>query len=127
VDQQRDFHCGGASEILARAGFDAACSDELTDVHHEIEAKAFIHFRDCALGSQMAAFSTRSQEILDPVAHVAFLWASRRGLPMDLDRRRISHRGRRREEPEENQANHQTSSRRSRGLRSASTMGLHEW
>jgi hypothetical protein len=81
VDQQANLHRGGAGKILTRTGFDAACSNQVTDTHHEIEAIAFVQFRDRALGAQMAAQSSRSQKILDPVAHVALLWASWRRFP----------------------------------------------
>jgi hypothetical protein len=81
VDQQSKLHCRHASQILTRAGFDAAYSNEVADSHHEIEPKALIHARDRALGAQTAVMSTGSQKRLDPIAYVALLRAARRRFP----------------------------------------------
>jgi voltage-gated potassium channel Kch len=81
VNQQANLHRGGAGKILTRTGFDAASSNQLTDTHHEIEAKAFVQSRDRAFGAQLVAQSSRSQKVLDSVAQVALLWASWRRFP----------------------------------------------
>jgi hypothetical protein len=60
VDQQSKLHRRSSSEILTQVGFNAACSNEVTDSHDEIEAKATVDSRDRALGSQMAVMSTGS-------------------------------------------------------------------
>jgi hypothetical protein len=60
VDQQSKLHRRSSSEILTRVGFNAACSNQVTDSHDQIEAKASVDSRDRALGSQMAVMSTGS-------------------------------------------------------------------
>jgi hypothetical protein len=82
VDQQSKLHRRSSSEILTQVGFNAACSNEVTDSHDEIEAKATVDSRDRALGSQMAVMSTGSQQRLDPLTYVALLRAARWRFPM---------------------------------------------
>jgi hypothetical protein len=101
ADQQAKLHRRCAGEICTRVGFDAASSDEVLGLHHEVQAKALVHSRDRAIGAQVVVLATGSQELLQLFAYVALERAARRRVPAKVDRLRLGHRWPCREQPQE--------------------------